>query len=69
MPLKKVKYLDFGGDYAYAPPCVDALINLSEVVSIVPCEGFRRSGPFVKIRFRDKTEITCEGKVEDFIVE
>ncbi len=64
--LKKVKKLDYGSDYAYAPPQVDAVVNTTEIVTAWPVEA-RGSGPFVAVKLTTGETITCVGTVDDFL--
>lgn len=66
MPLIRVKAQDWSGDFAFAPPTVDTLVNTDEVQSVMPCES-RGTGPFVRVRFRDGKELICVGVVMDFL--
>lgn len=68
--LKRVQFIDYNADYAYSPPERDAVINLSEIVSIVPIERGNTRRPFddlVSIRFRDGSKLHVIGKPEDFV--
>jgi hypothetical protein len=64
--LIRVKAQDWSGDFAFAPPTRESLINTDDVQSVIPCES-RGSGPFVRVRFRDGKEMICVGTVDDFI--
>jgi hypothetical protein len=66
MPLKKVQRLNFSGNYAYAPPVEEAVINTDHITSVVPTEA-RGQGPFVLIRFTDGSTHVCVGCPEDFV--
>jgi hypothetical protein len=62
--LKRVQVIAYGGNYAYSPPDHTAIINISEVVSMVqiPRENTRR--PFddvTRIRFRDGSSLDVIG--------
>lgn len=65
MILKQVKALDCGANYSYAPPQVDALINLDDIQSVIPIDA-RGSGPFVMVRFKNGQTLTCIGVPSDF---
>jgi hypothetical protein len=66
MPLIKVKAQDWSGDFAFAPPTRESLVNTDDVQSVQPCES-RGSGPFFRVRFRDGQAMICVGTVDDFI--
>lgn len=66
--LQKVRILDYDARaYSYCPPTVDAIINLMEVVSAVPCES-RSSEPTMSVRFTDGKTLTVVGKPDDLLV-
>jgi hypothetical protein len=70
--LKKVRIIDYGADYAYAPPDKEAVINLLEIISIVSINKENTRRPFddqVRIRFNDGSRLDILGKPEDFLVE
>jgi hypothetical protein len=69
MTLRKVEFLDRSGEYAYAPPKREAVINLDEILSVVPVapENNRFSYALVDIRFRDGSTLQVIGKPSDFI--
>ena len=64
--LKLVRVLDYNARYDYAPPTVESVINLDDVVSAVPVET-RHSGPTMLVRFRDGTQLTVVGHPADLI--
>ncbi len=63
--LKLVKYQDWSAEFAYAPPLVDATINLDEVVSVTPCDS-RGEGPFVRVKLTTGDSLICRGVPADF---
>lgn len=67
--LRKVEFIDRSGNYAYAPPSREAVINMDEVVSIVPIppENTRSSYALVHIRFHDGSSLDVIGKLSDFV--
>jgi hypothetical protein len=65
MPLIRVKAQDWSGNFAFAPPTRESLVNTDDVQSVRPCESCG-IGPFFKIRFRDGTELICEGTINDY---
>jgi hypothetical protein len=68
MPLIKVKAQDWSGDFAFAPPTYETLVNTDDVQLVRPCES-RGIGPFFKIRFRDGKEVICVGTINDFFAQ
>ena len=64
--LKKVKYLNWSGNFAYAPPQEDCIINTDEVISVVPTEA-RGSGPFMLVKMSDGSKLTLVGVPEDLL--
>lgn len=64
--LKKVKYLNWNGNFAYAPPQEDCIINTDEVISAVPTEA-RGSGPFMLVKMSDGSKLTLVGVPEDLL--
>jgi hypothetical protein len=66
MPLIRARVQDWSGDFAFAPPTKESLINTDDIQSVRPTES-RGIGPFVKVRFRDGTELICVGTVADFL--
>lgn len=67
--LIAVQYIDYSGNYAYAPPTEEAVINTDEIVSITPIrpENTRSSYALVKVRFRDGRTLDIVGKPSDFV--
>lgn len=68
--LKLVKYIEYDGNYAYAPPELDALINTDDIIAakLVPKEQTRK--PFddiTRIAFRNNTWMDVICKPQDFI--
>lgn len=66
MSLKKVRWQDWSGEFAYAPPLRDAVVNTDEIVSVTPTES-RGEGPWVKLKLRDGSTMTCRGTPDDFL--
>lgn len=66
--LKKVKLLDYHGNYAYAPPAVDSIVNTDDITSAKPCEA-RGIGPFLSIKFKDGRTETMVGTIEELLDE
>lgn len=66
MPLMKVKYQNWLGNFSYAPTLEDGVINTDEVTRVVPCDS-RGEGPWVKVYFRDGESMICRGTVDDFV--
>jgi hypothetical protein len=66
MSLKKILFLNYNSEYAYAPPQVEALINTDHITTCVPVEA-RGSGPFVRITFTNRDSLVAVGKPEDFL--
>ncbi len=64
--LRKFKFLDYGANYAYAPPQEDCIINTDNIVSAVPTES-RGSGPFVLVKMSDGSKLTIVGRPEDLL--
>lgn len=67
--LKQVQYLDYDTDRAYSLVKRDAVINLMDIVSMLPVERTTRM-PFddvVRIRFRDGSAMYAIGKPKDFM--
>lgn len=64
--LKKVKYLNWSGNFVYAPPQEDCIINTDEVISAVPTEA-RGSGPFMLVKMSDGSKLTLVGVPEDLL--
>ena len=62
--LIKVERQDWGANFAYAPPLVEAVINTDDIVTAVPCES-RGVGPFMKVKFRNGDEMIIRGKPSD----
>lgn len=69
MTLRKVEFIDRSGNYAYAPPTREAVINLDEIISIkeIAPENTRSSYPLVRIRFRDGSLLDVVGQPIDFV--
>lgn len=65
--LRKIRFVDYGTDCAYAPLVTDGIIEESDIVSVRPCVVHRRSGLFVEVRLQDGTTWTVEGVVDDFV--
>lgn len=67
--LKLVKYLDYSGNYAYAPPTLEAVIDTAEIQRVTPIlpENSRSSYALVKIRFKDGSIMDVVGYVRDFV--
>lgn len=65
--LVPVRYLDYDAIYVYAPPVVDAVINLIDVESVIPTQA-RGSGPHVLVRFRGGRQLVCQGVPGDFLI-
>lgn len=65
--LIKVRKQDWSGNFSYAPPLVDAVINTDEVVEAYPTES-RGAGPFVKVKFKDGSTITIQGNVDQLLL-
>ncbi len=61
--LIKVKRLNYNGNYAYAPPQEDAVINTEEIVSAVPTEA-RGEGPFLLVHFTTGDTMTMVGTLD-----
>lgn len=66
--LIAVEYLDRSGNYAYAPPTREGVINTDEIVSVKVLDPYvtRSSYEVVRIRFRDGSTIDVIGKPSDF---
>lgn len=66
MPLKLVRAVNYAGNYAYAPPQEEALIDTDSIKLVVPTEA-RGTGPFVRVIFKDGAELVCVGMPRDFL--
>jgi hypothetical protein len=66
MSLHKVQAQDWKGNFAYAPPVVDALVNTDHVVRVVPTES-RGPGPWVSVVLVDGATLICRGTPETFL--
>ena len=64
--LKKVKQLDFDAHYSYAPPAVDAVVNLDFIASVTPVETRYRE-PCVRVHLKDGRTLVCVGTANDFL--
>lgn len=67
--LMAVTHIDYRGNYAFAPPTDEAVINLDEIVAITTIrpENTRSSYALVKVRFRDGSTLDVIGKPSDFM--
>ena len=65
--LIKVKYQNWSGNFAYAPPVEDAVINTEEIVNATPTES-RGSGPWTKVKFRDGSTMTIQGNPDQLLL-
>lgn len=63
--LRRVRWQDWSGNFAYAPPVRDGVLNDAEIVSVTPCES-RGPGPWVKVSLRNGEQMICQGKPDDF---
>jgi hypothetical protein len=64
--LKQIRVLDYSGNYSYAPPTVDALVNTEEIVSAVPCAS-RRSEETMRLRMTDGSCLIAVGVPADLL--
>jgi hypothetical protein len=60
----RVERLNYGAQYAYAPPAEVAYVNTDEIQQAFPVEA-RGTGPHFAIRFRDGVNITCRGDIDE----
>lgn len=66
--LKLVKFINYSGNYAYAPPDSEAVINTEEIIQVVPQKlAIRPTENIVRIYFRTRPWMDVIGKPSDFI--
>ena len=66
MSLKKIKYLDYGASYDFAPPVSECVINTAEICRAIPCE-VRGARPACRVFFNDGTNIVAVGTPDQFL--
>jgi hypothetical protein len=64
--LKNAEYQDWSGNFSYAPPLRDIVLNTDDIITVKPTES-RGSGPWVSVKMRDGQVLTCKGTVDDFL--
>jgi hypothetical protein len=66
MALKIVQSQDWSGNFAYAPPLKDTVLNTDDIISVRECES-RGSGPWVSVTMRNGEKFTVKGTPQDFV--
>lgn len=67
--MKIVQAVNYGGNYAYAPGSISAVINLANVNSaiLIPRENTRNAfEDITRLHFNDGSYLDVFGKPEDF---
>lgn len=64
--LKILKAQDWSGNFAYAPPLRDLLVNTDHVVSAQVCES-RGAGPWYSLKLIDGKVHTVQGHPSDLL--
>ncbi len=64
--MKLLRTQDWSGDFAYAPPLRDTVINLDDVASAVECDS-RGSGPWMRVTLRSGGSFVAQGRPSDLV--